>query len=73
MSVVYSENSVHRTNLASYEATQQAAISAAAGNAASIKAANIAFHRSARASAIANSCSPSQFTDALKELGTGGG
>jgi hypothetical protein len=73
MSVVYSENATHRVNLISYETTRQAAITAAAGSAGAIKNADIAYHRSARSSAIANNCSPAQFTDALRELGTGGG
>jgi hypothetical protein len=70
MSVVYSENVTHRTNLASYEAVRQSAIAAAAGNAAQIKTAELAFYRSALTSAFANSCGPAQFTTALKELGT---
>jgi hypothetical protein len=69
MSVVYSENSVHRANLASYEAARQSAIAAAAGNTTAIRNAELAFYRSALTSALANSCGPSQFTTALKELG----
>jgi hypothetical protein len=72
MSVIHSENATHRSNLASYEATRQVAVAAAAGNASAIKTAEVSYFRSARASAIANACSPSQFTDALRELGTGG-
>jgi hypothetical protein len=72
MSVVHSENATHRANLAAYEAVRQAAVSAAAGNAGAIKSAEISYFRSARSSAIANACSTSQFTDALRELGVGG-
>jgi hypothetical protein len=61
----------HDDNLAAAEGVRQVAIVAAAGSVASIKAADIAYHRSARTSAIANGCSPSQFADALRELGVG--
>jgi hypothetical protein len=68
----YSENATHQANLQSYEQIKQVAITAAAGNAASIKAAEISYYRSARSSAIANACGVTQFIDALHELGTGG-
>jgi hypothetical protein len=66
---IFSENTAHRTTLVSLEATKQAQIAAAAGNAGQIKTAEVAYFRGARASAIANNCSPSQFTNALRELG----
>jgi hypothetical protein len=71
MSIIHSDNATHRANLLSYEAARQAAY-AADSSAAAIKAAELAFYRSARSSAIANNCSPSQFTVALVQLGTGG-
>jgi hypothetical protein len=69
MAVIYSENATHRAALLAAEQTRQAAITAAAGNATAIKNAELAFYRNALSSALANSCGPSQFTTALKELG----
>jgi hypothetical protein len=68
----YSENPTMQAALQNFEMIKQTAIQAAAGNAASIRAAEISYFRSARASAIANACGMTQFTDALHELGTGG-
>jgi hypothetical protein len=67
----YSENSAHRAALLAAEQTRQAAITPGASQA-TVKAADIAYYRSALASAIANGVSPIQFTTALRELGTGG-
>jgi hypothetical protein len=68
----YSENKIHQQNIIVAEFQKQVAYSAAAGNAASIKAADLAYFRSLRSSAIANNCSPAQFQAALRELGTTG-
>jgi hypothetical protein len=68
MSVVYSENAVHRANMLGYEQTKQSAVAAAAGNATSIRNAEIAFYQSCRSSAISNGCGYSQFVSALEEL-----
>jgi hypothetical protein len=72
MSVIYSENATHRAKVLSAEIVRQAALQAAGATTASIKAAEIAFYRTCRASAISNSLSPHQFIQALFELGVGG-
>ena len=72
MSIVTSENATHRANLLAAEQTKQAAVNVAGASAATIKAAEIAFARSALASAVTNSCSTAQWTVMLTELGTGG-
>ena len=71
MSISHSENANHRAALQAAEMTRQSAV-AAAGSQAAVKAAEITFYRTARASAIANGLSPTPFTYALLELGTGG-
>jgi len=71
MSVTYSENATHRANLLAAEQVRQAAAVPGA-TMAQLKAADIAFFRTARASAIANGCGVAQFVAALYELGTGG-
>jgi len=73
ISVVHSNNATHRADMIAYEATRQTAVAAAAGSASGIKAAEIAFFQSARSSAIANNCSPSQFIAALREIVLGCG
>jgi hypothetical protein len=72
MSVIASENSTHRATVLAAELTRQNALQAAGATTASIKAAEIAFYRTCRASAIANGLSPHQFIMALDELGVGG-
>lgn len=72
MSVIYNDNATHRANLFAAEQVLQAAYKAANGNQASITAADIAFNRTGRASAIANGCGVELFVDALRSLGTGG-
>jgi len=69
MSLLHSDNAVHRGNLLAAEQVRQAT---AGTTAASVKAADIAFYRSALSSAKANGCGHGQFVDALRELGTGG-
>jgi hypothetical protein len=69
MAVLYSENAAHKATLISLEAAKQQSIGAAAGNAAAIKNAELAYFRGARASALQNNCSPAQFSVALHELG----
>jgi hypothetical protein len=59
MSLLHSDNVVHRAALLSAEQTRQAN---AGVTAASVRAADIAFYRAARASAIANNCSAAAFT-----------
>ena len=72
MSIVYSENATHRAALLAAENTRNASYAAAAGNQASIKAADIAYARAALASAKANNCGVSQWQDMLRELGVTG-
>jgi hypothetical protein len=72
MSVIATDNATHRATAQAAEATRQAALQAAGATTASIKAAEIAFYRTLRASAISNSLSPHQFIEALFELGVGG-
>jgi hypothetical protein len=72
MSIVYSENATHRQNLIAAENTRVAAYAAAAGSQSAIKSADIAYARSALASAKANSCGVEQWQTMLKELGVTG-
>jgi hypothetical protein len=69
MSVVYSENATHRTNLQSAEQVRMSAYAAAAGSASAIKNADLAYARSALSSAQANNCGTSQWTTMIRELG----
>jgi hypothetical protein len=69
MAVLFSENAAHKATLISLEAAKQQSVAAAAGNTTAIKNAELAYFRGARASAIANNCSPAQFLTALQELG----
>jgi hypothetical protein len=68
----FNENKAHQANMVSYELTKQIAVAAAAGSASGIRAAELAFYRSARASAIANGISPVFASNALREMGVGG-
>jgi hypothetical protein len=72
MSVIATENSTHRATVLAAEVTRQAAVQAVGATTASIKAAEIAFYRTCRKSAISNALSPHQFVEALYELGVGG-
>jgi len=72
MSVIHSENATHRAAMLAAEVVRQAAVQAAGATTASIKAAEITFYRTCRASALSNGCSPHQFTEALFELGACG-
>jgi hypothetical protein len=72
MAIIFSENQTHTKNLLAAELTRQVAVAAAAGSASAIKTAEIAYFRTALASAIANNCGTDQFTCALRELGVGG-
>ena len=67
--MIFSENSTHRANMVAAEQTRQAN---ADGTAATNRAADIAYYRTAFASAVLNSCSTSSYVDALRSLGTGG-
>jgi hypothetical protein len=68
MSVTQSGNKAHDQNCNLAETTRQVAVAAAAGNQATIKAAEITFFRTCRDSAIANGCSPSVFINAIRSL-----
>jgi hypothetical protein len=72
MSVIATENATHRATVLAAEVTRQAALQAAGATTASIRAAEIAFYRSCRSSAIKLGLSPHQFIEALYELGVGG-
>ncbi len=72
MSVIASENATHRAKIVNAETVRQAAVQAVGATPATIKAAEIAFFRTLRASAISNNVSPHQFIIALQELGVGG-
>ncbi len=63
-------NRLHQSNLVAAEATKSAAQVPGASQAI-VRAADIAYHRAALASAIANKCSTDAFVDALRVL-TGG-
>lgn len=71
MSKIASENRIHQANCDAAELTRQVAMNGTPTQA-TAKAADIAFMRTALASALANNCSPSVFVQALRELGTGG-
>jgi hypothetical protein len=60
----------HRSTVATAEMVRQVAIASASSSA--TKTAELAFFRTARASAISNGQSPHQFIMALQEMGTGG-
>jgi hypothetical protein len=68
MSTVYSEVKAHRDAITAAEGVRQTAVAAAATQKAVIVA-ELAFARACYASAIANGCSPYQWTTMLKELG----
>jgi hypothetical protein len=79
MSVIQHPNKTHETTANSAEMLRQAAVSAAVaaggGNAtvaAGVKTAEIAYYRSVIASCVANGLPSSNFTQALRDLGTGG-
>jgi hypothetical protein len=68
MSVIYSENSTHRTNIANAERARQAAVVPGASQSA-VTAAELSFYRTVLTSALQNNCDASTFTTALKALG----
>jgi hypothetical protein len=71
MAATKSGNATHDANCLQAEGVRQAAIAVATTQSAA-KAADIAAFRTMLASAIANTCGPTQFINALRELGTGG-
>jgi hypothetical protein len=71
MSMIVTENRQHNSNLAAAELARQVA-SAPGATAAQIKAADIAYHRAALASALKNGCGVEPFLVALRDLGVGG-
>jgi hypothetical protein len=71
MSTIKTSNDTHNTTVNVAEGSRQAAVMAATTQA-QAKAADIAFYRVARASALANNCGVSAFIQALHSLGTGG-
>ena len=72
MSITKGENRQHNDTCNLSEGTRQGAVATAAGNQATVKAAEISFYRACLASAIANGCQPGVFIRALMDLGTGG-
>jgi hypothetical protein len=70
MSIIQSNNLTHNATVAAAEGVRQAAVAAAATQAAAI-AAEITFYRVAVASALTNSVSPSEYLYALRALGVG--
>ena len=72
MSMTKSGNLTHDNTCNLSEMTRQGACAAAAGNQATVKAAEIIFYRGCLASALANNCQPGAFIRALQDLGTGG-
>jgi hypothetical protein len=71
MSTSNTGNLTHDGAVQVAESSRQAVVVKGATQA-TVVAAEIAFYRAARASAIANKCSPSTFIQALKDLGVGG-
>jgi hypothetical protein len=79
MSIVQTENKAHAATCLDSEMTRQGAVSAAiaagGGNAtvaAAVRTAEIAHYRRVIASCLANGLPSAQFTQALRDLGTGG-
>ena len=72
MSITKSGNRVHDDACNLSEMTRQGAVATAAGNQATVKAAEIVHYRACVASALANGCSPGASIRALMDLGTGG-
>lgn len=72
MSITKGENRVHNDTCNLSEGTRQGACAAAAGNQATVKAAEIIFYRACLASALANGVQSGAFVRALQDLGTGG-
>lgn len=70
MSTSNSGNKTHDDTVRTAEGARQVAVAGATQ--ATVKAAEITFYRAAKASALANGASPSNFTRALLDLGTGG-
>ena len=64
-------NVTHDNNIIAAEGVRQQAM-VGTPSAATAKAADIAFFRAGRASALANGVGPTEFIRALMELGTGG-
>jgi hypothetical protein len=71
MGISVTGNKIHDAAVLKAEVARQVSYSAA-GSQAALKAADIAFHRAAKASAIANGIQPGVYVEALFELGTGG-
>jgi hypothetical protein len=71
MSSTKSGNVTHDANCATAESTRQVAVATAA-NQAAVRAAEITYFRTRKASALANGIQPGQFIAALYELGVGG-
>lgn len=68
-SSLYSENRGHRDALLAAATTYQS-VAVSGASQPTVKAASIAFYRAAWLSAVANGCSPSVFTEALRGLGS---
>jgi hypothetical protein len=66
----------HDSAVAKAEAIRQSAVQSAAGTGATlqanVRAAEVTFYSTVKASALANNVSPSAFTDALRNLGQTG-
>jgi hypothetical protein len=71
MSQIQGDNKTHNDNVRIADVTRAAAV-AAATTQVQADAATVAFLRTAKASALANGCSPEVFIDGLRALGTGG-
>jgi hypothetical protein len=72
MSIPYSSSTAHNSAAYMAELTRQNAIAAAAGNQASIIAADVAYHRAIAKSALASGVSASVSLSALRALGVTG-
>jgi len=72
MSVILHDNKIHQAACAIAESNRQAAVFAANGSPAAVKAADIAFYRAVIVSAKANNLPFINFSQALFFLGTDG-
>jgi hypothetical protein len=70
--IIQHDNKAHQAACVAAEAARQTAVAAANGSAAIVKAAEIIFYRSVVASCQSNNLPFGNFTQALRDLGTGG-
>jgi hypothetical protein len=73
MPIITSDNKAHAATCQAAEMSRQVSVSAAGGNAASIRSAEIIYYRAVVASCVANGLPSTNFEQALRDLGCPGG